>query len=204
MSPKTRCSLVLFSSDAEQYYTLSDDESSSFHSPGAIVSPEQLSSRFGSGDEVGDSVSHRGALGTTTVRRKKPKSRARVKSEAAASKQRRSRRIKANDRERNRMHNLNDALDALRAVLPSFPDDAKLTKIETLRFAHNYIWALTETLRLAEQGRGQCASGIAASELGSPQSLYSSSSPDCDSPQSPQRGLMCRLLESSASFSDFI
>ncbi|GAA6111148.1 neurogenin-3 [Tachysurus ichikawai] len=61
-----------------------------------------------------------------------------------------SRREKANDRERHRMHNLNSALDALRRVLPSFPDDAKLTKIETLRFAHNYIWALMETLRIPE------------------------------------------------------
>ncbi|XP_037394563.1 neurogenin-3 [Pygocentrus nattereri] len=61
-----------------------------------------------------------------------------------------NRRTKANDRERHRMHNLNSALDALRNVLPTFPDDAKLTKIETLRFAHNYIWALTETLRIAE------------------------------------------------------
>ena len=48
------------------------------------------------------------------------------------------------------MHNLNSALDALRGVLPTFPDDAKLTKIETLRFAHNYIWALTQTLRIAD------------------------------------------------------
>ncbi|XP_054846563.1 neurogenin-2 [Eublepharis macularius] len=63
-----------------------------------------------------------------------------------------SRRLKANNRERNRMHNLNAALDALREVLPTFPEDAKLTKIETLRFAHNYIWALTETLRLADHG----------------------------------------------------
>ncbi|XP_066477497.1 neurogenin-3 [Tiliqua scincoides] len=68
-----------------------------------------------------------------------------------ASKAKRSRRMKANDRERNRMHHLNSALDALRGVLPTFPDDAKLTKIETLRFAHNYIWALTQTLRLADQ-----------------------------------------------------
>ncbi|KAG2466783.1 ZGRF1 protein, partial [Polypterus senegalus] len=70
-----------------------------------------------------------------------------------------SRRQKANNREKNRMHNLNSALDTLRGVLPSFPDDAKLTKIETLRFAHNYIWALTETLRLADQvgsGSGDC------------------------------------------------
>ncbi|KAJ3610612.1 hypothetical protein NHX12_022704 [Muraenolepis orangiensis] len=60
------------------------------------------------------------------------------------------RRVKANDRERNRMHNLNSALDDLRSILPMLPDDAKLTKIETLRFAHNYIWALTETLRMAD------------------------------------------------------
>ncbi len=64
---------------------------------------------------------------------------------------RKNRRMKANDRERNRMHNLNDALDALRTVLPAFPDDTKLTKIETLRFAHNYIWALSETIRIADQ-----------------------------------------------------
>uniref|UniRef100_A0A7N4PJ45 BHLH domain-containing protein n=1 Tax=Sarcophilus harrisii TaxID=9305 RepID=A0A7N4PJ45_SARHA len=43
-----------------------------------------------------------------------------------------TRRLKANNRERNRMHNLNAALDALREVLPTFPEDAKLTKIETL------------------------------------------------------------------------
>ncbi|XP_054456763.1 neurogenin-3 [Anoplopoma fimbria] len=61
------------------------------------------------------------------------------------------RRMKANDRERSRMHNLNSALDALRRTLPALPEDAKLTKIETLRFAHNYIWALTETLRMPDQ-----------------------------------------------------
>jgi neurogenin 1 len=75
-----------------------------------------------------------------------------VRPEALLHSLRRSRRVKANDRERNRMHNLNAALDALRSVLPSFPDDTKLTKIETLRFAYNYIWALAETLRLADQG----------------------------------------------------
>ncbi|XP_040419944.1 neurogenin-3 [Cygnus olor] len=77
--------------------------------------------------------------------------RGKARSEGLLGKQKRSRRMKANDRERNRMHHLNSALDALRSVLPTFPDDAKLTKIETLRFAHNYIWALTQSLRLAEQ-----------------------------------------------------
>jgi len=60
--------------------------------------------------------------------------------------------MKANDRERNRMHLLNEALDRLRCVLPTFPEDAKLTKIETLRFAHNYIWALSQTLQAVRAG----------------------------------------------------
>lgn len=81
----------------------------------------------------------------TSCRRKSVKSHLKSKLSACGN-----RRAKANDRERHRMHNLNSALDALRRVLPTFPDDAKLTKIETLRFAHNYIWALTETLRITE------------------------------------------------------
>ncbi|XP_072484850.1 neurogenin-3 [Notamacropus eugenii] len=108
--------------------------------------------------------------------------RSRPKSDAALSRQRRSRRMKANDRERNRMHNLNSALDALRGVLPTFPDDAKLTKIETLRFAHNYIWALTETLRMGEHGLRGLGLGLGlglapplpSGELSSPGSASSS------------------------------
>ncbi|XP_045883652.1 neurogenin-3 [Meles meles] len=91
-----------------------------------------------------------GSRGASRKLRTRRGGRSRPKSELALSKQRRSRRKKANDRERNRMHNLNSALDALRGVLPTFPDDAKLTKIETLRFAHNYIWALTQALRIAD------------------------------------------------------
>ena len=60
-----------------------------------------------------------------------------------------SRRERANDRERNRMHGLNDALEELRTLLPSSVD-GKLTKIETLRTAYNYIYALGETLKLME------------------------------------------------------
>lgn len=70
----------------------------------------------------------------------------RVKSPTQVLKIKRNRRIKANDRERNRMHMLNEALDRLRCVLPTFPEDTKLTKIETLRFAHNYIWALSQAV----------------------------------------------------------
>ncbi|XP_049839090.1 neurogenin-2 [Schistocerca gregaria] len=67
----------------------------------------------------------------------------------------RHRRMKANDRERHRMHLLNEALDRLRCVLPTFPEDTKLTKIETLRFAHNYIWALSQTVRMIHSQQQQ-------------------------------------------------
>lgn len=70
----------------------------------------------------------------------------RSKSPSQIMRIKRNRRMKANDRERNRMHMLNEALDRLRCVLPTFPEDTKLTKIETLRFAHNYIYALSQTL----------------------------------------------------------
>lgn len=75
----------------------------------------------------------------------------RTKSPTQVLKIKRNRRIKANDRERNRMHMLNEALDRLRCVLPTFPEDTKLTKIETLRFAHSYIYALSEALNDVEK-----------------------------------------------------
>ncbi|XP_024242733.1 neurogenic differentiation factor 2 [Oncorhynchus tshawytscha] len=57
------------------------------------------------------------------------------------------RRQKANARERTRMHDLNSALDNLRKVVPCYSKTQKLSKIETLRLAKNYIWALGEILR---------------------------------------------------------
>ncbi|XP_022096808.1 neurogenic differentiation factor 6-like [Acanthaster planci] len=57
------------------------------------------------------------------------------------------RRLKANTRERNRMHGLNDALDRLRTVVPCYSKTQKLSKIETLRLAKNYITALADILR---------------------------------------------------------
>lgn len=66
----------------------------------------------------------------------------------------RIRRTNANARERNRMRGLNDALDQLRDAIPTIYDwnydqkpavrVQKLSKIETLRLARNYMAALTE------------------------------------------------------------
>lgn len=92
------------------------------------------------------------------------------------------RRMKANDRERHRMHNLNSALDALRSILPALPDDAKLTKIETLRFARNYIWALTETLRMSDAAGHTQEFTSVASELNSPAGVLSAEWWDSASP----------------------
>ncbi|XP_077394716.1 neurogenic differentiation factor 6-B isoform X1 [Festucalex cinctus] len=58
----------------------------------------------------------------------------------------RLRRHEANARERSRMHGLNAALESLRKVVPCYSKTQKLSKIETLRLAKNYIWALSETL----------------------------------------------------------
>lgn len=55
-------------------------------------------------------------------------------------------RIRANGRERNRMHDLNRALDALRDRLSIFSFDRPLSKIDALRLGANYIAVLTEIL----------------------------------------------------------
>ncbi|KAK6021485.1 Helix-loop-helix DNA-binding domain protein, partial [Ostertagia ostertagi] len=51
---------------------------------------------------------------------------------------RKLRRIKANGRERQRMHGLNDALDLLRQYIPITAQHQKLSKIETLRLARPF------------------------------------------------------------------
>uniref|UniRef100_A0A8C5EYJ2 BHLH domain-containing protein n=1 Tax=Gouania willdenowi TaxID=441366 RepID=A0A8C5EYJ2_GOUWI len=58
----------------------------------------------------------------------------------------RARRVKANARERSRMHGLNDALENLRSIMPCQSKTQKLSKIDTLRLARNYICALSEAL----------------------------------------------------------
>ncbi|XP_043916324.1 protein atonal homolog 1 [Protopterus annectens] len=57
------------------------------------------------------------------------------------------RRLAANARERRRMHGLNHAFDQLRNVIPSFNNDKKLSKYETLQMAQIYISALSDLLQ---------------------------------------------------------
>ena len=55
-------------------------------------------------------------------------------------------RLIANERERNRMHNLNTAFEKLRAVLPTLSSNKQFSKFETLQMAKSYIEALREIL----------------------------------------------------------
>ncbi|XP_003963388.2 class E basic helix-loop-helix protein 23 [Takifugu rubripes] len=67
---------------------------------------------------------------------------------AKKSKEQRSLRLSINARERRRMHDLNDALDGLRAVIPyaHSPSVRKLSKIATLLLAKNYILMQAQAL----------------------------------------------------------
>ncbi|XP_014477607.1 PREDICTED: neurogenin-1 [Dinoponera quadriceps] len=103
----------------------------------------------------------------------------RCKSPTQVLRLKRNRRIKANDRERHRMHTLNDALERLRMALPTFPEDTKLTKIETLRFAHNYIWALSQTLGNSETGEITVNVGNVTVSIGENGNMITSSTGSC-------------------------
>lgn len=132
-----------------------------------------------------------------TKKKRYTKSRSKVKIPGVQVKVKRVRRMKANDRERNRMHSLNTALDSLREVLPTFSEETKLTKIETLRMAHNYIWALTETLKTGPHLAGimkgeniqKCAVGSVQPDYSTSScstSAYSPSQPSWSSMSSPE------------------
>ncbi|XP_061666824.1 neurogenic differentiation factor 2-like [Syngnathoides biaculeatus] len=82
--------------------------------------------------------------GDKSSKKRGPKKR---KTSAARVERSKVRRVKANARERTRMHDLNSALDNLRKVVPCYSKTQKLSKIETLRLAKNYILALGEILR---------------------------------------------------------
>ncbi|XP_057681392.1 class A basic helix-loop-helix protein 15 [Corythoichthys intestinalis] len=70
----------------------------------------------------------------------------RRRSHGSTTKERSIRRLESNERERQRMHKLNNAFQALREAIPHVKTDKKLSKIETLTLAKNYIKALTSII----------------------------------------------------------
>ncbi|XP_074605488.1 protein dimmed-like [Brevipalpus obovatus] len=63
-----------------------------------------------------------------------------------SARERNLRRLESNERERQRMHSLNDAFQSLREVIPHVRLERKLSKIETLTLAKNYIMALSNII----------------------------------------------------------
>ncbi|OXA55450.1 Protein dimmed [Folsomia candida] len=63
-----------------------------------------------------------------------------------SARERNLRRLESNERERQRMHSLNDAFQQLREVIPHVAMARKLSKIETLTLAKHYIMALTNVI----------------------------------------------------------
>ncbi|XP_062541928.1 protein dimmed [Armigeres subalbatus] len=74
------------------------------------------------------------------------------------AKERNLRRLESNERERMRMHSLNDAFQSLREVIPHVKKERRLSKIETLTLAKNYITALTDVI-IVMRGEGDTSSG---------------------------------------------
>ncbi|KFQ41005.1 Class A basic helix-loop-helix protein 15, partial [Nestor notabilis] len=70
------------------------------------------------------------------------------------------RRLESNERERQRMHKLNNAFQALREVIPHVRAENKLSKIETLTLAKNYIKSLTSIILNMSNGHFPAAEGI--------------------------------------------
>ncbi|CAH2307111.1 class A basic helix-loop-helix 15 [Pelobates cultripes] len=66
--------------------------------------------------------------------------------QSSSGKEHSVRRLESNERERQRMHKLNNAFQALREVIPHVRAEKKLSKIETLTLAKNYINTLTATI----------------------------------------------------------
>jgi len=70
----------------------------------------------------------------------------RLRRAGSASRERYHRRLESNERERIRMHGLNAAFNNLQEVIPPVSMERKMSKIETLTLARNYIMALTNVI----------------------------------------------------------
>nr|VDH80591.1 dimmed [Euperipatoides kanangrensis] len=94
-------------------------------------------------DSSGSSINEETGRRKPKTSRKAPTRRRRT---TLSARERNLRRLESNERERMRMHSLNDAFQALREVIPHVKCDRKLSKIETLTLAKNYIKALTNII----------------------------------------------------------
>ncbi|XP_050056403.1 transcription factor ATOH8 isoform X2 [Aphis gossypii] len=86
------------------------------------------------------------ATGTTTVAATATGSTAATATTRYSKNMSRARRIEANARERSRVHTISAAFDTLRATIPSYSRNQKLSKLSTIRIASAYILTLSRLL----------------------------------------------------------
>lgn len=120
-------------------------------SPGDKNQPAPVAddSQSANGSESTDSSSICDELSSPSSKRQRSNSHAsagRRRKSALNARERNLRRLESNERERMRMHSLNDAFQELREVIPHVRLERKLSKIETLTLAKNYIMALTNVV----------------------------------------------------------
>lgn len=99
-----------------------------------------------------------------------PRAQLRGSGQAPSAEHRHRQRLRVNSRERQRMHDLNQALDGLREVMPysQGPAVRKLSKIATLLLARNYILTLSSSLQEMRRLLGELRAGPPACSLGYP------------------------------------
>lgn len=153
--------------------------------------PEMAEESDSSGSERSPKQAKRRNRGsTTTTTTGNATGATRRRKTGISARERNLRRLESNERERMRMHSLNDAFEQLREVIPHVKMERKLSKIETLTLAKNYIMALTNVIcemRGEEQPYtfvdGECgsSSGDSGSSTGQPESSGGEQPEDPDS-----------------------
>ncbi|KAK7904848.1 hypothetical protein WMY93_017455 [Mugilogobius chulae] len=108
--------------------------------------------------------------------------------------------MKVNSRERKRMHDLNQAMDGLREVMPyaQGPSVRKLSKISTLLLARNYILMLSSSLEEMKKLVGDVYGGSAAVQARAPaHPALASTAPAAHLPLHPLAQSLHSLVSSS-------
>lgn len=82
-------------------------------------------------------------------------------------------RVAANSRERKRMHTVNSAFDQLRELVPTYPSNRKLSKIDTLRLACTYIQDLVSLLHNSQGIQGEDVSQLYHQQQPFPDTTFS-------------------------------
>ncbi|XP_071807783.1 uncharacterized protein [Asterias amurensis] len=124
---RSSCRIGYRESCSDSNSSTDSDESKTSRELGATHEGPSSESNTKSGDEIGPHSRRQGGKGGLGIK--------------STGKNLKHNRLSINSRERRRMHDLNDALDELRSVIPyaHSPSVRKLSKIATLLLAKNYI-----------------------------------------------------------------